>query len=185
MSVEGMQQQLRQLRPRGLKVALRYARAAAGAAVAEIDSTVAATVRAWVQSVGVAEIPREDSWASLAAWVSRQVASTAALEDPAPRSGANVEKPFDPLIEQIVGEAGPSPTPVGAAAGEDEVEVEADWDWSTEKGAWGKKRETQLPEPTEHDERELGERVTRRYRTTQESVSGAQYPTLLTSVSTM
>ena len=120
MSVDGMQQQLRQLRPRGLKVALRYARAAAGAAVAEVDAMVAATVRAWVQSVGVTRIPRTNSWAALAAWVTQQIASAATLEDPARERNPRQAPPPDPLVEQVVGEDG--------NRDEVEIEVEAEWD---------------------------------------------------------
>ena len=71
MSVSGMEGMVRELRPKGLGVALRYARGALGVSVAEVDRMVFETMQKWVADVGVSKLPREDSWASVTAFTER------------------------------------------------------------------------------------------------------------------
>ena len=73
MSVGGMIEMIGSVRPRGLKTALRYARASRGTTVAELDCLMFATARAWIAEVGLARVPRTDGWAALSAWVTEQL----------------------------------------------------------------------------------------------------------------
>ena len=73
MSVSGMETQIKALRPTGLAVALRYARAAFGVSVAEIDRMVFEAMQRYVAELGLARIPRVDTWASVTKWAAECV----------------------------------------------------------------------------------------------------------------
>ena len=77
MSVGGMHEMISGMRPRGLKTALRYARASRGTTVAELDCLMFATARAWIAEVGIAQVPRTDGWAALSAWATKQLGGNA------------------------------------------------------------------------------------------------------------
>jgi hypothetical protein len=77
MSVGGMHEMISDMRPRGLKTALRYARASRGTTVAELDCLMFATARAWIAEVGIAQVPRTDGWAALSAWATKQLGGNA------------------------------------------------------------------------------------------------------------
>jgi hypothetical protein len=82
MSVAGATNQARQIRPTGLSVALRYARASRSQSVLEVESLVWAAVRAWVAEAGLAHLPREYGWAAITRWSSSRAADDAANAKP-------------------------------------------------------------------------------------------------------
>ena len=110
MSVGGMHELILGMRPRGLKTALRYARAANSSTVAELDCMMFAAARAWVEAVGVAGVPRTGSWAALTAWVTQQLGDrlpdlqivggeSRAAEPPLPESAESVSADQDEIDE--------------------------------------------------------------------------------------
>ena len=68
LSVAGASEQARTIRPQGLGVALRYARAARSQSVLEVDRLAYSALRSWVASVGLAHLPRVGGWAALTRW---------------------------------------------------------------------------------------------------------------------
>ena len=134
MSVAGMHQQLNNMRPKGLATAMRYARAARGMAVIEIDHMVAAAVRLWVAQTGLKDMPRNGSWEAFASWVSNRVATGLLNEGEALLERSTTptcEAPIGEREELIVGEDEPevaAPAEDAAAAGETEIEVEAEFE---------------------------------------------------------
>ena len=68
LSVAGAHGLARQIRPRGLAVALRYGRMAMEQSVMEIDALVAAAMRTWIAETGLRNIPRVGGWESVARW---------------------------------------------------------------------------------------------------------------------
>ena len=116
MSVRGMIDQAKDARPRGLRTALRYARAAQQTTVCELDIMMFSLARAWIAEVGVAGIPRRDSWAALTAWANKLVSTPSATELPMLPTST---KPPEPAPVEVA-----DPAPEGDEAEVIEVDIE-------------------------------------------------------------
>ena len=69
LSVDGATSLARRAkRPAGLAVALRYARAAKGQTIIEVEMTAYDALRSWIASTGLKDLPRTDGWAHLSRW---------------------------------------------------------------------------------------------------------------------
>ena len=117
MSVAGATALARSIRPRGLAVALRYARAARSQTILEIDHMAYAVYRAWVAHVGLRGMPRVDGWAALSRW-----ASACASSGVAPTGGAAS------LLPMAASHPEPPPQPPAAAGADEDSSDELDLD---------------------------------------------------------
>ena len=122
LSVRGAQELIGGMRPRGLAVALRYARAAYDPqAILETEHAAYEAVRGWIAETGLERLPRRGSWAHLTAWVNSRIHRGDAAT-PAPTLlalNAAAPEPEQPdTVELVADEA------EDAAEGE----IEVDWD---------------------------------------------------------
>ena len=124
LSVGAMAAQTRALAPKGLAIALRYARGAySETSLAETDHLVFRAVRQYVTETGLSNIPRRDSWAALMAWANTRAFEremrplTIAYMAPKPP-----EPPLPDSVEELAAEPAEDPEVV-------EVEVEVDMAW--------------------------------------------------------
>ena len=109
MSVAGATALARSIRPRGLAVALRYARAARSQTVLEIDHMAYAVYRAWIAHVGLRGMPRMEGWSVLSRW-----ASACASSGVAPTGGAAS------LLPMAASHPEPPPQPPAVAGAEED-----------------------------------------------------------------
>ena len=82
MSVALMRQQISEIRPAGLRVAMRYARGCSNLSVAAVDHMVFEALRTYIASVGLAGLPRERSWDAFATWALNAPDESRALYEP-------------------------------------------------------------------------------------------------------
>ena len=68
MSVSGMHQDVRGIRPSGTRTALRYARGCSHETPAAVDHLVFRLVRAYVAHTGLSRLAERHSWDAFAAW---------------------------------------------------------------------------------------------------------------------
>jgi hypothetical protein len=75
LSISGANASTRAIRPTGLNVGLRYARASRGHSAIEVEHLVWTCLRAWLASAPLATLPRTEGWAALTRWSSDRAAA--------------------------------------------------------------------------------------------------------------
>ena len=84
LSVHGMTQMIAKGRPRGVAIAIRYARAAySPEAIAQTDMSVTEAMRRFVAETGIQAMPRCQSWAAVTQWASGLCSSPERADAPA------------------------------------------------------------------------------------------------------
>ena len=68
LSMQGMRDTIKAVRPKGHRTALGYARGGTSLSIAEVDLAVFETVRAYVAQASFADLACEGSWDLLTKW---------------------------------------------------------------------------------------------------------------------